>query len=72
LLRAFGRPLVTTTAHDVETGDPLGDARAVKDAYGHGLEMVLDGGDLEADLSTVISLLEDQLEIVRQGKGELE
>jgi tRNA threonylcarbamoyl adenosine modification protein (Sua5/YciO/YrdC/YwlC family) len=72
LTRALGRPLVTTSATELETGEPLLDARAVKDVYGHGLELILDGDVLEPELSTIVSLLDDRVEILRQGKGDVE
>ncbi|NVJ03391.1 threonylcarbamoyl-AMP synthase [Myxococcus sp. AM009] len=71
LARALGRPLVTTSATDTE-GEPLTDARDIKDALGHGLDLILDGGVTLNEPSTVISLIGDSLEILRQGKGRLE
>ncbi|NOK07110.1 MULTISPECIES: L-threonylcarbamoyladenylate synthase [Myxococcus] len=71
LARALGRPLVTTSATNTE-GEPLTDARDIKDALGHGLDLILDGGVTLNEPSTVISLIGDSLEILRQGKGRLE
>lgn len=72
LARMLGKPLVTTsaTAHD---GTVLVDAREIKEALGKQLDLVLDdGGIRHLEASTVVSLMQDQLEILRQGKGELE
>jgi tRNA threonylcarbamoyl adenosine modification protein (Sua5/YciO/YrdC/YwlC family) len=71
LAAALGRPIVTTSATDAE-GEPLIDARDIKDALGHGLDLILDGGVRLMEPSTVVSLLDDQLEVLRQGKGELD
>lgn len=71
LARALGRPLVTTSATNTE-GEPLTDAKDIKDALGHGLDLILDGGVTLNEPSTVISLIGDSLEILRQGKGRLE
>ena len=71
LAAALGRPIVTTSATDAE-GEPLIDAKDIKDALGHGLDLILDGGVRLMEPSTVVSLLDDQLEVLRQGKGQLD
>ncbi|ABF86783.1 Sua5/YciO/YrdC/YwlC family protein [Myxococcus xanthus DK 1622] len=71
LTRALGRPLVTTSATNTE-GEPLTDAKDIKADLGHGLDLILDGGVTLNEPSTVISLIGDSLEILRQGKGRLE
>ena len=71
IARALGNPLVTTSATGLD-GEPLIDPREVKNVLGHGLALVLDGGLVENEPSTVVSLLDDQIEILRQGKGIIE
>jgi tRNA threonylcarbamoyl adenosine modification protein (Sua5/YciO/YrdC/YwlC family) len=71
LARTLGRPLITTSATNTE-GEPLTDARDIKAELGHGLDLILDGGITLNEPSTVISLIGDTLEILRQGKGRLE
>ncbi|MCP3162094.1 L-threonylcarbamoyladenylate synthase [Myxococcus qinghaiensis] len=71
LARALGRPLVTTSVNNTQ-GEPLTDAREIKEEFGHGLELILDGGVTLNEPSTVVSLIGDTLEILRQGKGRLE
>jgi tRNA threonylcarbamoyl adenosine modification protein (Sua5/YciO/YrdC/YwlC family) len=71
LARSLGRPLITTSATNTE-GEPLTDARDIKAELGHGLDLILDGGITLNEPSTVISLIGDTLEILRQGKGRLE
>lgn len=83
LATGLGRPLVTTTATALEEdpertgrgrlarveGEPLADAGAVRDVYGHALALVLDAGPLPGDTSTVLSLVDDSIEVLRQGVG---
>jgi tRNA threonylcarbamoyl adenosine modification protein (Sua5/YciO/YrdC/YwlC family) len=71
LAQHLGRPIVTTSATNAE-GEPLTDARDIKEALGHGLDLILDGGVRLMEPSTVVSLIGDTLEILRQGKGRLE
>ncbi|MGZ3445998.1 MAG: L-threonylcarbamoyladenylate synthase [Myxococcaceae bacterium] len=82
LVLGLGRPLVTTTATALEEqldggrgrvvrveGEPLNDATEVRDVYGHALAQVLDAGPLPGDPSTVLSLMADSIEVIRQGVG---
>lgn len=72
ITKMLGRPLVTTSATDRE-GNVLDDARAIKEELGKLLDLILDDGETQLhEPSTVIYLLDDQLEVLRQGKGLLE
>jgi tRNA threonylcarbamoyl adenosine modification protein (Sua5/YciO/YrdC/YwlC family) len=64
----LGRPIVTTSAQDDE-GEVLVDAKDIKEAVGNRLDLILDGGVQPNEPSTVVSLVGDQIEILRQGKG---
>lgn len=70
LPRRLGHPVVTTSATDHE-GEPLTDARDIKEVLGHGLDLILDGGIQPSEPSTVVQVHPDHLEILRQGKGVL-
>lgn len=71
LAAGLGRPLITTSASD-DVGEPLIDAKGIKEKLGHGLDLILDGGVTLMEPSTVVSLIGDSLEILRQGKGRLD
>ncbi len=66
----LGRPIVTTSATNMD-GEVLTDAKEIKDALGARLELILDGGVQPSEPSTVVSLINDELEVLRQGKGIL-
>lgn len=66
----LGRPIVTTSATDMD-GAVLTDAKAIKEALGQRLDLILDGGPQPDEPSTIVSLLDDQIEVLRQGKGIL-
>lgn len=68
IVAQLGRPVVTTSALDGD-GNPLIDAKAIKDELGARLDLILDGGVQHSEPSTVVSLIGDQIEVVRQGKG---
>jgi tRNA threonylcarbamoyl adenosine modification protein (Sua5/YciO/YrdC/YwlC family) len=75
LANGLGHPLVTTSAtHDEGEpleGEPLVDARDIKESLGNRLELILDAGAQTLAASTVVSLINDQLEVLRQGKGQI-
>lgn len=67
---SLGRPIVTTSASDME-GVVLTDAKEIKACLGARLDLILDGGLQASEPSTVVSLMGDQIEVLRQGKGIL-
>ena len=71
LSRGLEGPLVTTSATGLD-GEPLIDPREVKAQLGHGLALMLDGGLVPCEPSTVVSLIDDEIEILRQGQGIIE
>ena len=68
LLWALGRPLLTVTAKS-RGGDPLTTAAAIRAEYGADLDLILDGGEQSGSPSTVISLIDDWVTVLREGRG---
>ncbi|MCA2979558.1 MAG: threonylcarbamoyl-AMP synthase, partial [Myxococcaceae bacterium] len=62
----LGRPIVTTSATDADE-QVLIDARDIKEALGSRLDLILDGGVQPNEPSTVVSLIDDRIEVLRQG-----
>ena len=69
IVRELGHPLITTSAN-LSGESPLHDPIEIDTTMGHILDVVIDGGIRYGDPSTVISLINDQVEILRQGCGE--
>jgi tRNA threonylcarbamoyl adenosine modification protein (Sua5/YciO/YrdC/YwlC family) len=69
LVRGMGRPLLSTSASDPENGEVLIDPLDIKDRLGHGLDLIIDGGFQLNEPSTVLSLVGDEVEVLREGKG---
>jgi tRNA threonylcarbamoyl adenosine modification protein (Sua5/YciO/YrdC/YwlC family) len=64
ILRTFGRPIISTSAgHD--------DPQSIKEAYGSFLDIIIDGGVLYQNPSSVVSLIDDIPEVIREGKGDI-
>ena len=70
LLGVLGGPLVNSSAAEIGQAAVL-DAHELKAMFGHALELIIDAGAQPTDPSTVISLIADQIEVLRQGKGAL-
>ncbi len=64
LVRTFGRPIISTSAG-------YDDPYSIKEAYGSYLDVIIDGGVLYPSPSSVISLIDDVPEIIREGKGDV-
>jgi tRNA threonylcarbamoyl adenosine modification protein (Sua5/YciO/YrdC/YwlC family) len=69
LVRALDRPLLTTSATPPGAETPCLDAEDAKAAWPRGLDVVIDGGLTPGRASTVVSLIDDQIEILREGLG---
>jgi tRNA threonylcarbamoyl adenosine modification protein (Sua5/YciO/YrdC/YwlC family) len=69
LVRELGHPLVTTSAN-LSGEEPIGDPLQVEREMGKQLDMVIDGGTLSAEVSSVVALIGDYPEVLRQGIGD--
>jgi tRNA threonylcarbamoyl adenosine modification protein (Sua5/YciO/YrdC/YwlC family) len=68
LINALGRPLINTSARLPEQPYPNG-ALEVAEIFGGQLDAVVDGGPAPGQPSTVVSLIDDDPVILRQGLG---
>lgn len=64
IVERLGRPIISTSVN-------LDDPSIIHDTYSSFVEMVIDGGVISYEPSTVISLVDDNPEIIREGKGEI-
>lgn len=69
LLWALRIPIVTATAK-ARDGRALTTAQAIADEFGDALDLVVDGGDLDEQPSTVVSLVDDWVTLLRRGRGD--
>ncbi len=69
LVKALGRPLLTTSAIPPEATDACMDVEEGKAAWPNGLDLTIDGGMTPGKVSTVVSLVDDRIEVVRAGLG---
>ncbi len=64
IVRSLGRPIISTSAG-------YDDPQSIKEAYGSYLDIVIDGGVLYQSPSSVVSLIDDIPEVLREGKGDV-
>ncbi|HJV33710.1 L-threonylcarbamoyladenylate synthase [Geomonas sp.] len=70
IVKELGAPIVTTSAN-LSGEDPIGDPWQVETELGKLLDIVVDGGELTADVSSVVSLIGDRPEVLRKGVGDV-
>ncbi len=71
LVEGLGSPLLSRSA-TLEDGERLLDGRDIKARWGDQLGLILDGGEPAEGPSTVLSLIDDELELLREGVGEVD
>lgn len=69
LVQSLGHPILSTSVTD-ESGNLLNDPEQIHALFGHAVDIVLDGGPLHSEPSTVIDLTSDQPEVLREGAGK--
>jgi tRNA threonylcarbamoyl adenosine modification protein (Sua5/YciO/YrdC/YwlC family) len=69
IVRELGHPIVTTSVN-MSGEESHCDPAVIEQQVGKQLDLVVDGGNLLGEQSTVISLIDDKVEILRQGSGD--
>jgi tRNA threonylcarbamoyl adenosine modification protein (Sua5/YciO/YrdC/YwlC family) len=71
IIEELGNPILNTSALREEHQDPVVDAFDVNELFGRQVDLIIDGGEVYPDPSTVVSLISDYPEILRKGKGDI-
>ncbi|MDJ0780666.1 MAG: L-threonylcarbamoyladenylate synthase [Desulfosarcinaceae bacterium] len=69
LTRTLGNPILSTSA-TTAAGEVLHDPSLIHDHFGSRLDAVIDGGPVPREPSSVISLIGDIPEVIREGLGD--
>jgi tRNA threonylcarbamoyl adenosine modification protein (Sua5/YciO/YrdC/YwlC family) len=70
IVSVLGHPIITTSAN-VSGEEPIGDPFLVENELGKQLDLVVDGGTLSADVSSIVSLIGDSPTVLRKGAGDV-
>jgi tRNA threonylcarbamoyl adenosine modification protein (Sua5/YciO/YrdC/YwlC family) len=71
LLEALGEPLLSSTLILPAHGVALNDAHEIRRNLEHQLDLVIDSGPCNGEMTTVVDLSSDAPRLVREGKGDV-
>jgi tRNA threonylcarbamoyl adenosine modification protein (Sua5/YciO/YrdC/YwlC family) len=69
IVQQLGHPLVTTSVN-ISGEEPCYDPVEIEAGIGRQIDLVVDGGIVMGEPSTVITLVDDQVAVLRQGSGD--
>jgi len=70
IVEKLGRPIISTSAL-VKEDEPLMDPYEIEQVFGPRVDLVVDGGTVTGEPSSVISLIDDIPEVIREGRGDV-
>lgn len=70
LVAEMGTPIISTSVKD-KAGELLSDPRIIEEHFGKRVDMIIDGGIIAAEPSSVVSLFDGGVEVIRAGKGDV-
>lgn len=70
IVKELGHPILSTSVTD-ENGEVLNDPEDIKLLYNNAVDLILDGGILSSEQSTVLDLSGDEPVVVRKGAGDI-
>ena len=71
MVQELGHPILSTSATDPD-GIILESLIEIEDRLGHALDLIIDGGPVPSKPSSVVSLINDYPEIIREGQGDVD
>ncbi|MGV8123843.1 MAG: L-threonylcarbamoyladenylate synthase [Candidatus Xenobiia bacterium LiM19] len=70
IVRELGNPIISTSA-SVSKEEILSDPVEIEKTFGHSIDIVIDGGVLVSEPSSMIDFTESVPKVVREGKGDI-
>lgn len=71
IVEELGHPIISTSSTDPESKTVLSTIREIQEKLGHALDLIIDGGVVPGEPSSIISLIDDTPEILREGAGDV-
>lgn len=71
IINELGNPLLNTSSSLVDEEEIITDAWQAEEKFGNLLDLIIDGGTVVPSESTVISMIENEIEVLREGDGDL-
>ena len=69
LVKTLGNPIISTSV-GLSGGEVFSDPSLIEETFGAQIDLTIDGGLLASQPSTIISLIDDEVEVIREGLGE--
>jgi len=69
IVKTLGNPIISTSV-GFSGGEVLSDPSLIEETFGSQIDLTIDGGIPANQPSTVISLIDDEVEVIREGLGE--
>lgn len=70
IVRELGHPILSASATD-RNGSVMNNPEVIKELYEKEVDLILDGGIVRSELSTVLDMTDDQPVILREGAGDV-
>ena len=71
LLEALGEPLLSSTLILPAHGQPLNDAQEIRRFLEHQVDLVIDSGPCDGEVTILVDLATDAPRLVREGRGDI-
>ncbi len=71
MLRALGEPIMSSTLTLPEDDMPLTSADEIEERIGHQIELVIDGGPVGIEPTSVVDLSSGSVKVLRAGRGDV-
>jgi tRNA threonylcarbamoyl adenosine modification protein (Sua5/YciO/YrdC/YwlC family) len=70
LVKELGHPIISTSVYKPDEG-LYNDPAEIEERFGKQLDLVIDGGGIVAEHSSIIDLTDDSPKVIRKGKGDV-
>ncbi len=70
LVRELGHPIISTSVYRPDE-ELYSDPREIEERFGKSLDLVIDGGIIAAEHSSIIDLTDEFPKVIRKGKGDV-
>jgi tRNA A37 threonylcarbamoyladenosine synthetase subunit TsaC/SUA5/YrdC len=69
-VRGLGHPIISTSVYRPDEG-LYNDPNEIEERFGKQLDLVIDGGVIVAEHSSIIDLTDESPKVIRKGKGSV-
>ncbi|MFH0789327.1 MAG: L-threonylcarbamoyladenylate synthase [Pseudomonadota bacterium] len=69
IVKGLGHPIISTSV-GFSGGEVFSDPSLIEETFGSQIDLTVDGGILANQPSTIISLIDNEIEVIREGLGE--